>query len=205
VRVWAAANGYDLGSVGAGSADKHPVQSLSWFDCVKWCNARSEKEGRTPAYYTDAGLTSVYKAGEVQEPFVNAAAGGYRLPTDAEWEFAARGGTQSLGYEYSGGNDLNAVGWHWDNSAGAAVDMYEGRGTWPVGAKAANELGLCDMSGNVWEWCFDWYPGYEGWGRVLRGGGWGDYAWYCRSAIRNDIWPNDRYNNLGFRAARTLP
>ncbi len=205
VRDWAAANGYDLGSVGEGSADNHPVCSVNWYDCVKWCNARSEKEGRAPAYYTDAGFTSVYKAGEVLEPFVNAAAGGYRLPTDAEWAFAARGGTRSRGYEYSGGNDLNAVGWYWDNSAGAAADLYSGHGTWPVGAKAANELGLCDMSGNVYEWCFEWYPGYVGSLRVSRGGSWINNSYDCRSAYRYSNFPYFRDSFIGFRAARILP
>ncbi len=196
VRDWSATNGYDIGSAGAGSATNHPVQWVNWYNCVKWCNARSQMEGRTPVYYTDEGLTLVYKTANVLYPYVNAAADGYRLPTDAEWEFAARGGMKSLGYEYSGGNDLNAVGWYWDNSSD---------GDKTVGTKASNELGLYDMSGNVWEWCFDWYPGLEGSERVQRGGGWDGDANYCRSAYRGYHSPVDRYSSVGFRAARSLP
>jgi len=188
VRTWAAANGYDIGSVGAGSAANHPVQSVSWYDVVKWCNARSQKEGRAPVY-TVGG--AIYKSGENSAVVVNASATGYRLPADAEWEFAARGGTQSQGYEYSGGNDLNEVGWYVVNSGG---------GTKAVGTKGANELGLYDMSGNVWEWCFDWYPGYEGSYRVYRGGSWYVYANGCRAADRRYLNPAGRYYDGGFRS-----
>ena len=187
VRTWAAANGYDIGNVGAGSADNHPVQTVSWYDVVKWCNARSQKEGRTPVY-TVGGV--IYKSDQYDNVAVNASATGYRLPTEAEWEFAARGGTQSQGYEYSGGNDLNAVGWYYDNSGG---------GPKAVGTKAANELGLYDMAGNVWEWCFAWYPGNEGSYRVYRGGSWGDYAFRCRTAFRCLNYPTSSYYDVGFR------
>ena len=196
VRTWAATNGYDIGSVGAGSATNHPVRDVSWFDVVKWCNARSQKEGRTPVY-TVGG--AIYKSGENSAVVVNASANGYRLPTDAEWEFAARGGTQSQGYTYSGGNDMNAVGWYSDNSSGAAVVLWSGRGTWPVGMKAANELGLYDMSGNVNEWCFDWFPGYEGSDRVLRGGSWYLSAIGCRAANLNFFYPPASDYGIGFR------
>jgi len=195
VRDWAATNDYDIGSVGAGSAANHPVNSVSWYECVKWCNARSQKEGLTPVYYTDAGLALVYKTINAY-PFVNASATGYRLPTDAEWEFTARGGTQSQGYEYSGGNDLNVVGWYSDNSGG---------GDKAVGQKTANELGLYDMSGNVYEWCFDWYPGQEGSYRVGRGGTWHYDANFCRSAFRLLGNPRNRSLYIGFRLAQTLP
>ena len=187
VRTWAATNGYDIGSVGAGSATNHPVQTVSWYDVVKWCNARSQKEGRTPVY-TVGGV--IYKSDQYDNVAVNASATGYRLPTEAEWEFAARGGTQSQGYEYSGGNDLNAVGWYYDNSGG---------GPKAVGTKAANELGLYDMAGNVWEWCFAWYPGNEGSYRVYRGGSWGDYAFRCRTAFRCLNYPTSSYYDVGFR------
>ena len=194
VRAWAATHGYDIGSVGVGSAANHPVHTVNWYDCVKWCNARSQQEGRTPVY-TVGGV--IYKSGQINDVAVNASATGYRLPTDAQWEFAARGGTRSHGYEYSGGNDLNVVGWYWENATGATVSMHDGRGTWPVGQKTGNELGLYDMSGNVWEWCLDWYPGYKGSSRVIRGGSWVSNAYGLRSA---PFYPDNRRISIGFRA-----
>jgi len=134
--------------------------------------------------------------------FCNAVGG--RLPTEAEWEFAARGGKLSKGYIYSGSNDLNAVAWYIANSGGT---------THPVGQKAPNELGIYDMSGNVWEWCSDWYgetyynsgsqtdptgPG-SGSYRVFRGGSWDFDALSCRVADRYCYLPSFRDGSLGFR------
>ena len=200
VRDWAVANnkGYDLAGVGdkypQGSADNFPVIDVNWFDVVKWCNARSEKEGKT-AVYTVSG--QIYKTGE-SEPTVSASANGYRLPSDKEWEWAARGGVSSKGYTYSGSNTLNDVGWYNGNSKGSVEDMYEGRGTWPVGAKAANELGIYDMSGNVWEWCED-LVGTSG--RRIRGGSWLDPAGGAAVAICGNVQPVGRYDPIGFRLA----
>jgi formylglycine-generating enzyme len=200
VREYASANSYDIGSVGAGCADGHPVHSVNWYDVVKWCNAKSEQEGLTPVYTV---IGNVYRSGESNDVVVNASATGYRLPLEAEWEFAARGGNQTNGYTYAGSNDLNAVGWYYDNSGGAACNLFSGRGTWPVGQKAANELGLYDMSGNVREWCFEWYPGYEGSSRRIRGGGWGGSADSCTVSFRFSGHPDRRSGDFGFRLARS--
>ncbi|MDR0893225.1 MAG: formylglycine-generating enzyme family protein [Mediterranea sp.] len=139
---------------------------------------------------------------------LNAATGkNYRLPTEAEWEFAARGGKESKGFLYSGSNNISYVGWHRDNSWGR---------THPVGYKRANELGIYDMSGNVWEWCNDWYDEYpkrpqknpqgpsHGTNRIGRGGSWGDEMSLCRVAYRSYIDPEDRSSLLGFRVVLPL-
>lgn len=128
----------------------------------------------------------------------------FRLPTEAEWEYAARGGNKSKGYQYSGSDNLEEVAWYDENS---------GKRTHQVGTKKANELGIYDMSGNVMEWCQDWfgfYVGslrkdpsgpYTGTFRINRGGCWYSYPWYCRSSSRNKQSPDDSYFNLGLRLA----
>ncbi|MDR1933300.1 MAG: SUMF1/EgtB/PvdO family nonheme iron enzyme [Spirochaetales bacterium] len=176
--------------------DDLPVENVSWYDAIEYCNKRSLKEGLTPAYRGSRDSTIT----------CNFSATGYRLPTEAEWEYAAKGGDKDyLILSYSGSNNADAVGWYTDNSW---------RRTHPVGTKQANSLGLHDMSGNVWEWCWDWYGTYprsalsdpagaaSGSGRVLRGGGWGSGAGNLRSADRDSGTPSNRYSSIGFRLVR---
>ena len=152
-----------------------PVECVSWNDCQEFIQKLNRLTGRN-----------------------------FRLPTEAEWEFACRGGNNSRGYKYSGSNNLGSVAWYEDNSGGQ---------THPVGTKAPNELGIFDMSGNVWEWCNDWYGNYtsnsqtnptgsqSGSRRVDRGGSWYYLAGRCRSSVRRYNRPTYRFRNLGLRLA----
>ena len=175
--------------------DNRPVERVSWFDAVEYCNRRSVKEGLTPAY-----------GGSGNSITCDWNANGYRLPTEAEWEYAAKGGNKDpMVYEHSGSNSAGTVAWYKDNSGGS---------TQPVGGKAPNSLGLYDMSGNVWEWCWDWYGSYSsgsqtdprgassGSDRVSRGGYWSYSAGGVRSAGRGLNGPYYRYGSIGFRLVR---
>lgn len=153
--------------------DNLPVEQVSWNDCQTFINRLNNYTGRN-----------------------------FRLPTEAEWEFAARGGNYSRHYKYSGSNYISDVAWYCDNS---------GNRTHPVGTKQANELGLYDMSGNVWEWCSDRYGSYSsysqsnptgatsGFGRVERGGNWCGLARYCCSSHRSYYAPGYSNRGLGLR------
>ena len=162
--------------------DSLPVEEVTWYDAMSFCEKLTAQEraaGRLPEGYE------------------------YTLPTEAQWEYACRAGTTTA---LNSGKNLSAkyecpemdeVGWYWYNS-----DWYNsGSPTHPVGQKKPNNWGIYDMHGNVWEWCLDWYPGYEGSHRVMRGGSWFNDASGCRSAYRGSNNPDCYWGNCGFRVA----
>lgn len=172
---------WDAAMVTTSGSLKRPVEQVSWDDCQEFIRRLNQLTGRT-----------------------------FRLPTEAEWEYAARGGSKSRGYKYAGGNDINAVAWYVENAydKGESSPDY---GTHIVKTKQPNELGIYDMTGNVWEWCQDWYGKYtdgaqsnpEGPSaasyRVSRGGSWLSNARYCRTSLRNFYSPDLRNYDFGLR------
>ena len=192
--------------------ENRPVEKVSWCDAVLFCNKLSELAGLTPAYDVPQELESACQAqSSHRDDKVNhlskqvklrKGSNGYRLPTEAEWEYACRGGEEHL---YSGSNTLDELGWYHGNS---------GDETHPVGQKKANGFGLYDMSGNVWEWVWDRSRKYDGSSktdpvgavelsfRVDRGGSWDNYAFYARASFRYNSHPSYRYNYIGFRVLR---
>jgi formylglycine-generating enzyme required for sulfatase activity len=174
-----------------------PVEQVSWYDAVEYCNALSRKEGLTPAY-------TITGTGNSRNVSWNRASNGYRLPTEAEWEYACRAGTTT---PYYSGSSVDNAGWFGGNS---------GYGTHEVGSKQANPWGLYDMHGNLWEWCWDRYGAYaggaqtdptgasSGTNRVKRGGSWAYGVVHVRSAYRGNNTPSYRVKDLGFRLVRPL-
>jgi formylglycine-generating enzyme required for sulfatase activity len=161
----------------AARGDRLPVESVSWLDAVRFCNALSERDGLSPAYRLQD---------EVQW---DSAADGYRLPTEAEWEYACRAGTTGARY-----GELDKVAWYRGNSG---ERLHE------VGGKQPNAWGLYDTLGNVWEWCWDIYDAeVYGTYRVLRGGGWFDEPWSCRASVRRRSHPTLSLDDVGIRLAR---
>jgi len=173
-----------------------PVERVSWYYAVEYCNKRSDKEGLDRCY-TGSGknIKCVFNAN------------GYRLPTEAEWEYAAKGGNKSKGYNYAGSNTITEV---------AEYEGNNNESTKPVGGKQVNELGVYDMSGNVWEWCWDWYGDYSsgsqsnprgpgsGSSHVFRGGSWYSFASRCRAAYRYDGSLGRSPRSIGFRLVRSF-
>lgn len=177
--------------------DSRPVEQVSWYDAVQFCNELSKKEGLEQCYTLEGGTT--WRCDFDKK--------GYRLPTEAEWEYACRAGTLTDYYTGTTESQLASAGWYDYNSNSI---------TRPVGQKVANKFGLYDMHGNVWEWCWDWWANYvagnfddptgpnSGSSRVLRGGSWNFDASDCRSAIRYYYYPDFRYlGHGGFRVVRT--
>lgn len=167
----------------AALGERLPVEQVSWWDAVQFCNAFSELEGLKPAYIVNP---------EAEKVVWDATAGGYRLPTEAEWEFSCRAGTEGPRY-----GALDDIAWYRKNSQGQSHT---------VGQKRPNPFGLFDMLGNVWEWCWDIYDAeaYKSY-RVLRGGGWADEHWSCRASVRRRSHPTFRIEDVGFRVVRSVP
>jgi formylglycine-generating enzyme required for sulfatase activity len=216
VRTWALSNGYDL-APGEGKASDHPVQQISWYDVVKWCNARSEKEGLKPFYYTDDAQTKIYRTGKVDvtNAQVKWTANGYRLPTEAEWEKAARGGLVKALYPWGATISHDDANYFGKNGYHPDFDLSPPLFTSPCGSFKSNGYGLYDMAGNVNEWCWDRDADYakgdqknpigptSGSSRIFRGGSWKESDLICQVGYRLKTIPSYSADHIGFRLATT--
>jgi hypothetical protein len=212
-KLWRETMGKDPDGLGFKGQDNNPVESINWYEAVEFCNKLSEIKGLKAYYGIDKNAKDTNNKNTEKDKLrylvaINEDAKGFRLPTEAEWEFAALGGTLSKGYKYSGSNNEDEVAWYEKNSK---------RTTQPVGQKKQNELGIYDMNGNVWEWCSDWCASYHGaqdlknpqgaetgWDRVLRGSS------CCNSENKYGVTlysskrPDYLGINIGFRIALSL-
>jgi len=196
--------------------DNLPVETVSWYNCVEYCNKKSIKEGLKPYYNIDKNKKDPNNENNINDikwtVTINANSNGYRLPTEEEWEYAAGGGQMSKSYTYSGSNNVDKVAWYWRNSG----DEYlTGLWNWPViennnnktksvGGKESNELGLYDMSGNVREWCWDWHESNrtDSKGGVWKGGGWIGASYCCNTSFRGSFEASGKGPDQGFRVCR---
>ena len=205
VLKWAEGNGYEFTNAGEAKGDDHPVVNISWYDCIKWCNARSEAEGLSPVYLVKG---EVYRSG-IQTPEINPSANGFRLPTVDEWQYAARGGRTGLRFPWGNSishKEANYTGmrdsaWPYDMEDGPHP-KYGWHSSAPVASFKPNGYGLFDMVGNVWEMTQDNSRKYVS----ICGGGFGKTGGYFMRIERSDIMPQgDGRFDVGFRTLKVVP